>query len=348
MPKTDLSQTELPTVSSSVIRLKPQQYIHVLDNNSGVTRLEIGPQTVTLSDQERLVLKPSPMIVVPPRHYCIVVNPVLWDEANQPQIDPYGQVRLRYGDEEIRFAQDPFPLYPGELLSGKVSPLEVVETNYALRLHALRDFVETPVEVSEAIEREDLATGIQRVAGDEWLFEGPATYIPRIEVEVVETLAATVIKPNQALRLRATKNCVDDQGRQRRAGEEWLVREEGAYLPRVDEEVVGVINAFVLTERKALHLRAKRTFEDSLRQQRRAGDEWLVTLDDSEIHIPDVYEEVLGEVEITTLNDRQWCVVLNPIDELGKPQLGRREVRQGLNSFFLHPGEVLEGGYTSD
>lgn len=344
MPKTDTSQTEFQTVSSSVIRLKPQQYIHVLDNNSGVTRLEVGPQTVTLSDQERLVLKPSPMIVVPPRHYGIVVNPVLWDEANQPQIDPYGQVRLRYGDEEIRFTQDPFPLYPGESLSGEVSPLEVVETNYALRLLALRDFVAMPTDPAAIDEPENAATGIQRVAGDEWLFEGPATYIPRIEVEVVETLSATVIKPNQALRLRATKNCVDAQGQQRRAGEEWLVQEEGAYLPRVDEEVVSIIQAFVLTERQALHLRAKRTFEDSLGQQRRAGDEWLVTLDDSEIHIPDVYEEVVGEVEITTLNDRQWCIVLNPIDELGKPQLGRREVRQGLSSFFLHPGEMLEGG----
>ncbi|MEM0979335.1 MAG: colicin uptake protein [Cyanobacteria bacterium P01_H01_bin.58] len=344
MAKNDISQTEFQNVSSSVIRLKPQQYIHVLDNNSGVTRLEVGPQTVTLSDQERLVLKPSPMIVVPPRHYGIVVNPVLWDESGQPQMDPYGQVRLRYGDEEIRFAQDPFPLYPGESLSGEVSPLEVVETNYALRLRALRDFVEFPVGVSETGESDDSATGIQRVAGDEWLFEGSATYIPRIEVEVVETLAATVIKPNQALRLRATKNCLDDQGHQRRAGEEWLVREEGAYLPRVDEEVVSVIDAFVLTERKALHLRAKRTFEDSLGQQRRAGDEWLVTLEDSEIHIPDVYEEVVGEVAITTLNDRQWCIVLNPVDELGKPQLGRQEVRQGLSSFFLHPGEMLEGG----
>ena len=331
------------TSGSSVIRLKPQQYIHVLDNNSGVTRLEVGPQTITLSDQERLVLKPSNMIVVPPRHYCIVLNPVLRDESNQPQMDQYNQIRLQYGDQEIRFAQAPFPLYPGEELLGDVMSLKVVETNHALRLHAIRDFIDDSASAMTA--SDDVASvGIQRMAGDEWLFEGPATYIPKIEVEIIADISARVIKANQALRLRARQNCIDYQEQPRRAGEEWLVRDEGAYLPKVDEEVIEIIDAYVLTERKALHLRATRTFEDSFGHQRRAGDEWLVTLDDAEIHIPDVYEDVMGEVEITTLNDRQWCIVLDPIDETGKPQLGMREIRQGLASFFLHPGESLEGG----
>ena len=345
MPITDTTKVDFQSTGSSVIRLKPQQYIHILDNNSGVTRLEVGPQTITLSDQERLALKPSSMIVVPPRHYCIVLNPVLRNEADQPQMDQHGQVRLQYGDQAIRFAQAPFPLYPGESLLGEVTPLQVVETNHALRLRAIRDFMEFPVSPPEATAGDATqSTGIHRVAGDEWLFEGPATYTPKIEVEVVETISAKVIKTNQALRLRARQSCIDYQGQPRRAGEEWLVREEGAYLPRVDEEVVEIINAYVLTERKALHLKAKRTFEDSFGRQRRAGDQWLVTLDDAEIHIPDVYEEVVGEVEITTLNDRQWCIVLDPIDDTGKPQLGRKEIRQGLTTFFLHPGETLEGG----
>ena len=106
--------------STGVIRLKPQQFIHVLDNNTGVTRLEVGPQTITLRDHERLILKPEPMIVVPPRHYCIVANPVQRNAENQPIADDFGQVKLRYGDEEIRFAQEPFPLYPGEELEGEI------------------------------------------------------------------------------------------------------------------------------------------------------------------------------------------------------------------------------------
>ncbi len=328
------NQTDETGIASGVIRLKPQQFIHILDNNTGVTRLEVGPQTITLRDHERLVLKPQAMVIVPPRYYCIVENPVLRDEEGEPIADEHGQVKLRYGDREIRFAQEPFPLYPGEELAGKVTQLQVVETNQALRLKAIRDFSD----------RASASQAIARRAGDEWLFEGPGTYLPRVEVEVIETVAARVIKPNQALRLMARQNCTDRQGNRRRAGEEWLVREEGAYLPGVDEEIASIINACVLTERKALHLRAKRTFTDIFGRQRKAGDEWLVTIDDAEIHIPDVYEEVVGEVAITTLSDREWCTVVDPIGEDGKPQLGKREIRQGRTSFFLHPGESLENG----
>lgn len=337
------SKADTLGISGGVIRLKPQQFIHVLDNNTGVTKQEVGPQTITLRDHERLILKPEPMIVVPPRHYCIVVNPVLRDEENQPIADPHGQIKLRYGDAEIRFAQEPFPLYPGEELVGDVTRLQVVETNQALRLKALRDFADTSP-VARGEQAQSQAQIINRLAGDEWLFEGPGTYLPRVEVEVVETVKAKVIKANQALRLIAPQSCTDRQGIRRRAGEEWLVREEGAYLPGVDEAVVGIINACVLTERKALHLKAKRTFSDVFGRQRKAGDEWLVTIEDAEIHISDVYEEVVGEVEITTLSDREWCIVLDPIDAEHKPQLGMKEVRQGRASFFLHPGESLEGG----
>lgn len=324
--------TNQPSAASSavsnVIRLKPQQFIHLLDNNTGVTRLEVGPQTITLRDHERLVFGPEGMVVVPPRYYCSVGNPVMRDANGQPQFDSSGQVRLLHGDLEMRFAQDPFPLYPGEQLVGKVTRLQVVETGQALRLRATRDVTEG---------------GVTQRAGDEWLFEGPGTYTPRVEVDVVEIIKAIIIKPNQALRLLARRACVDRQGRARRAGEEWLVREEGAYLPGVDEEVAGVINAAVLTERKALHLRARRTFTDIRGHERKAGDEWLVTLADAETHIPDVYEEVVGEVDITTLGDREWCIVSNPLGADGRPQLGLREIRKGRTSFFLHPGEMLDG-----
>lgn len=338
--KTD-KKMEGPRTTSEVIRIKPQQFIHVLDNNTGVTRLEVGPQTITLRDHERLILKPEPMIIVPPRYYCVVANPLLRDEDGQPIADQHGQIRLRYGDLEIRFAQDPFPLYPNEKLVKDVTQLAVVETNQALRVRAIRDFTDT---VTRIVDGETQTETINRLAGDEWLFEGPGTYIPRVEVEVVETVTAEVIKPNQALHLLARQNCTDRQSNRRRAGEEWLVREEGAYLPGVDEEVIGIINAYILTEQKALHLKAKRTFTDIFGRQRKAGDEWLVTFEDAEIHIPDVYEDVVGEVTITTLSDHEWCIVLDPIDESGKPQLGMREIRQGRTSFFLHPGESLENG----
>jgi major vault protein len=245
----------------------------------------------------------------------------------QPVADENGQVKIRHGDEEIRFEQDPFPLYPGEQLYGKVSPLQVVASNTALRLRCIRDFTEDKV---------------SRVAGDEWLFKGPGTYFPRVEVQVVEIVRAIIIKPNQALRLRARKEFTVGKVA-RKAGEEWLVRESGAYLPNVEEEVVESVSAYILTDRKALHLQAIRTFIDTFGVNRKAGEEWLVTLKMTEAHVPDVYEKVVGEVAITVLSSRQYCVVLDPIID-GKQAMGKRLLRKGEAIFFLNPGEKLEAG----
>ena len=60
---------------------------------------------------------------------------------------------------------------------------------------------------------------------------------------------ATVIRPNQAIKLRAHKECIDREGQPRVTGEEWLVKKTGAYLPGAYEEVVDVVNANVLTEK---------------------------------------------------------------------------------------------------
>ena len=66
---------------------------------------------------------------------------------------------------------------------------------------------------------------------------------------VEETIRATVIRPNQAIRLRARKETLDRDGVPRVTGEEWMVRKVGAYLPGAYEEVVDVVDAYVLTEK---------------------------------------------------------------------------------------------------
>lgn len=65
-----------------------------------------------------------------------------------------------------------------------------------------------------------------------------------------------------------------------------------------------------------------------------------MTLADREAHVPSVSEEVVGVVEVTTLNRRQYCVVLDPVGPDGKPQLGQKRVvkvgtRVGLDSTRL-------------
>jgi major vault protein len=78
----------------NVIRIKPYFYIHILDNNSNLTRVETGPLTYTRQDHEKLVEGPSQMIMVPPRHYCIISNPVVKTQS-KVEVDEYGNYRLR-------------------------------------------------------------------------------------------------------------------------------------------------------------------------------------------------------------------------------------------------------------
>uniref|UniRef100_A0AAY4C1P6 Major vault protein n=1 Tax=Denticeps clupeoides TaxID=299321 RepID=A0AAY4C1P6_9TELE len=317
-------------VDSSIIRIPPHHYIHVLDQNTNIARVVTGPLTYIRQDNERVLFSPVRMTMVPPRHYCVVLNPVARDNEGQALFDLAGQAKLRHADLEIRLTQDPFPLYPGEEIQQEVTPLQIVYPDTALRLQALLDFEEE--------------NGEKRVAGDEWLFEGPGTYIPRKEVAVLETVKATVIRENQAIHLRARKEGLDRGGVRRVTGEEWQVRKVGAYLPGAHEEVVDIVNAFILTDKKALHVRALRPFRDAGGRDRRTGEEWLVTMADREAHIPSVAEEVVGVVDVTTLSSRQYCVVLDPVGQDGKPQLGQKRVVKGERSFFLQPGEHLENG----
>jgi len=76
--------TSVPTIRTSrpegsyssdpnLVRIPPYFYIHVLDRNSNVTRLETGPQTFIRQDHEKLVTgdKPLQMITLPPRYFRI-------------------------------------------------------------------------------------------------------------------------------------------------------------------------------------------------------------------------------------------------------------------------------------
>ena len=316
--------------TGSVYRVPPYCYLHVLDQTANVTRVEVGPMTFVRKDNEKVLMPPTKMIIVPPRHYCVIKNPVVRDREGNLITDAIGQVRLLHAEREVRLEQDPFPLYPGEELDTRVQPLTVVHALSALRLKVTRDF-----------EEED---GTKRVAGDEYLFEGPGTYIPRKEVEVMTTEKASVINTNEAIKLKAKRNTVDRDGNQRVAGEEWLVRRQGAYLPGAYEEVKERCFATVLSDTRAVHVKALKTFTDQIGKRRKNGEEYLITLEEMESFIPDVYEEIVGMVDIITLTVRQYCTIVNPLGEDGKPQLGHRFLVKGEKSFFLRPGEQLEDG----
>eukprot|EP00667_Euglena_gracilis_P002218 EG_transcript_2218 len=321
----DDSESTVSVDIGDVVRLKPYQYIHVHDNNSNCSRVVLGPCTFTRQEHEQILIPPQQCVAVPPRHYCIVENPVVRKADGSLVLDRHGQAKVRLGDEEIRLHQEPFPLYPQEVLRGNdILPLKVLAPNTALLLKAIRDID-------------------GRSAGDEWLFEGPGTYVPRTEAKVVEERVAVILKPNTGLLMRAKAACTDRTGTARQAGEEWLYIGTGAYLPGVEEEVIRVVDAAILTDRKALHLEAIRNFKDVFGKERKAGEQWLVTSEMTETYLIGPDEKCLGGIPLTVVGSRQFCIVSDPWRG-GKQQLGQREVRRGRTQFFLNPGESLEGG----
>ena len=73
-------------------RIHPYHYIHVLDQTSNVTRVEIGPQTFIRKDNEKVILAPTKMVIVPPGNYCCVTNPAKKDKNGEPVKDTLNQV----------------------------------------------------------------------------------------------------------------------------------------------------------------------------------------------------------------------------------------------------------------
>ncbi|VEL29454.1 unnamed protein product [Protopolystoma xenopodis] len=94
----------------------------------------------------------------------------------------------------------------------------------------------------------------------------------------------------------------------------------------------------------AICLKALRTHIDSYNKPRRNGEKWLLTLKDTDSHIIGVNEELVSTVRAITLTAQQYAFKLNPINENGVCQLGKKQLIRGECSFFLHPGEELEAG----
>lgn len=330
-PRPQKNQDSRVYVSSyedaQLISIAPWHYLYVRDTNKNIVRVENGPQRLTLLDHEQVVEGPTKMIMLGQRQYCRIEDPCVRNAQGKPIFDELGQIKLRHGDYELRFDNEPFPLYPGEKLVGSVQSLSFVPADVALRLRALRDFEEN---------------GVRIQAGQEWLFRGPSTYVPHVTAHIVENVQAIIIRPNQALHLRARNECVDYKGVVRKPSEEWLVREVGSYLPQVEEVVVAKVEGRVLTPNKALYLLANTTFTDVYGIERKAGEEWLVTQNEAEVHIPDVNEKVVADVNLVVLDETQYVVIRNPVDENGKSQRGKSEIRSGPCTFFLQPGEVAD------
>jgi major vault protein len=262
------------------------------------------------------------------------------DENKEPLITQWGEVKLKWGQFEIRTYDEypkPFPLYPGEEVYGSIEKYTYVNASSGLHLVAVEDFTDTVK-----------GKPVKRVAGEEWSIDGPFTYVPRTEVEVVKTINGIVIKQNQALKLEALRDFTDKTGIARRVAKKWLIRETGVYVPSCFEKSLGVEDMYILGEREALILEAIKNFTDTYGLVRKAGDQWLITPKRTPTHQLDVNERLVSIQDITVLSNRQYCIIKNPIDQHGQNQYGKRILKKGPESFFLNPGEELENNAIND
>jgi major vault protein len=124
----------------------------------------------------------------------------------------------------------------------KIEKLPIVNRDCAIKLEALRDFEDND--------------GTKRVAGEEWIENGPMIFTPKIEVRIVANIEPITISSNQALKVRAIRTTKDNNGKERCAGEEWLIRELGFYIPRIDETVIQLVEGEIINEKTALFLQA--------------------------------------------------------------------------------------------
>lgn len=99
-------QSEGVDPEPAVVRIPPHHYIHVIDQITNVTRVEIGPQTFVRKDNERVLTAAVEMIIVPPRHYCIIKNPVVRDDKGEISKDNFGQIKLFHADFEVRYGNN--------------------------------------------------------------------------------------------------------------------------------------------------------------------------------------------------------------------------------------------------
>lgn len=235
-------------MSNEQIRIAPYQYIHVQDRMSNVTRLEKGPQNFTKKDNEIITVgrdRPADYVFMQPYEYCLINDPVMRNPKDKSLIlDKHGQVKNKLGDSEVRTSFDytePFPLYPGETLAKK-EKLPVIQRNQALKLEALSDFIEGET---------------RHVAGDEWLEFGPKIYIPRVEAKIVCEIRPFIIEAQRAIKVRALRQTKDHKGHERQAGEEWIIRDLGFYIPGIDEVFVEQVYGQIIDDTSALLLEAK-------------------------------------------------------------------------------------------
>jgi major vault protein len=211
---------------TDMIRILPYQYIHILDNNSSIKKVEVGPQNYIREDHEGILTGPTPikMVILSPFTYICIKNPIVMDNDDKPLLNKDKQYVYNIGQLDYRNYEDykePFPLYPDEQIhSDGVMPVEILTERDSYILEAIMSFEDENKQKYEA--------------GDRWLIIGPNTYVPRQEVKKVSKQNAIIIEKGCGLLLECIKERISHDDN-RKAGEKYIVKTPGFYHIKADE-----------------------------------------------------------------------------------------------------------------
>ena len=300
-----------------VVQIPANHYAHVVDNNTNIVKVELGPQRYTLSSEEALEQSPKPFVSVPPCHFVKVTHPVK-DRYRIPYLNLFDRYEYRYDVE-------PFALYPGEKCS---SPEEIIvlEAGEGVRVRASEDLRD--------------ASGTHRHAGEEWLLTGPQTLLPQVGVVIVGEAVEENILEGEAVYLTATHDFVDRSNTQRRSGQVWMVSTPGSFFLDLKEKKVKKVKSVTLATNQGIHVSATKSFTDSQGVKRRAGDVWSILSEETESFLPPPEVEVVRHINKVILKEDEYCYLHDPFDqESRKPRYNTKILKVGPDSFYLEPFE---------
>jgi hypothetical protein len=115
------------------IELKSLEYIH-LKRNNGNERVEVGPNTIMISEKDMLTRGPSPYISIPKGQRCLIMNPVMRDEKNGSAVRDANGEYLVGATQNTEKIAPPLPLLPGEKFMGGYTKGYYVPDGFRLHL----------------------------------------------------------------------------------------------------------------------------------------------------------------------------------------------------------------------
>jgi len=130
---------------------------------------------------EKIINAAVPLTVLGKGQYCVVVNPV---GANGVP---------RYGAKELRTGTSSFFLHPVEQLEGGIKNEHILGKDEGLVLYAVAAF-------------DDALAKTRRAAGDKWMTKGPVSYIPPVEVKVLDRRKAIPLDKTEGVYIRDLKS----------------------------------------------------------------------------------------------------------------------------------------------